>query len=301
MKTDKKMLLVSFSGGETSAYMAKWIIDNWSDKYEIKYVFANTGQENEETLEFIENCSKYFNIDVVWVEALVDMDKGMGTRHKIVDFKSASRNGEPFEDVIKKYGIPNQASPHCNRELKLAPINSYMKSIGWKKYYTAIGIRYDEIDRVNDKRKERKLLYPLIENHPVTKSHINNWWNNQPFRLNLKGYQGNCKTCWKKSFPKLKKLALENESQFDFFKLMEDKYGEYIPETRLKKIQERGEKWVLPIKFFRGHISAEQIIKDSKNFDGIIYDDASNVNYQINIFDELDGESCDIFSNCGDE
>ncbi|MFN6013472.1 MAG: phosphoadenosine phosphosulfate reductase family protein [Flavobacteriales bacterium] len=296
----KEKLLVSFSGGETSAYMAKWIIDNWSEKYDIKYVFANTGQENEETLEFINECAKYFNIEVVWVEALINKENGKGTRHRVVDFNTASRNGEPFEDVIAKHGIPNQATPHCNRELKLAPINSYMKSIGWKDYYTVIGIRADEIDRVNDKRKERKLLYPLVTNNPVSKLHINSWWAQQPFRLKLKGYQGNCKTCWKKSFPKLKKLARENEEQFDFFKLMEAKYGEYIPEHKLKKLQERGEKWVLPITFFRGHISVEQIIQESKNFDAPVYDDASNVNYQINLFDELEGESCDIFSNCGD-
>ena len=38
-------------------------------------------------------------------------------------------------------------------KLKLNPIKSYIKSIGWEDYDTAIGIRIDEIDRININRK----------------------------------------------------------------------------------------------------------------------------------------------------
>ena len=44
-------LFISFSGGETSAYMAQWLLANKAKKYtDIICMFANTGQENEETV-----------------------------------------------------------------------------------------------------------------------------------------------------------------------------------------------------------------------------------------------------------
>lgn len=295
----KDKLLVSFSGGETSAYMLWWILKNWSNKYEIKVVFANTGQENEETLLFIQKCSDYFNIEVVWVEAVVNPENRKGTTHKVVNFETASRNGEPFESVIAKYGIPNPATPHCNREMKLNAINSYMKSIGWKKYYSAIGIRVDEFDRMNAKRKERRLLYPLISEKPMSKAKINQWWNLQPFRLELKGYQGNCKTCWKKSDAKLYTLINENKSHFDFFEKMENKYSTFIPESRIKLMKERGEEIPTRTNFFRKNRSVADLVKEAENFKRIITDDSQTLDNQIDLFDLLEEESCDIYAECG--
>ena len=52
----KKKLLVSFSGGETSAFMAQWLWKHKQDEYEMLFVFANTGQEKEETLQFVDKC-----------------------------------------------------------------------------------------------------------------------------------------------------------------------------------------------------------------------------------------------------
>ena len=68
-------LLVSFSGGETSAYLAKWLLDNKSNDYNMKFVFANTGDEEEATLDFVQECSIKWNIDIVWVESLVYKNK----------------------------------------------------------------------------------------------------------------------------------------------------------------------------------------------------------------------------------
>lgn len=289
---EKEKLLVSFSGGETSAYMVYWIKNNWHNKYDIKYVFANTGEENEETLLFIKNCQEYFDIDLVWVEGVFHKEKGKCTTHKVVNFKSATRSKDLFEEMIKVYGIPNQAFPHCNRELKLAPIKSYLKSIGWKDYYTAIGIRNDEIDRVSSKRKEHKLLYPLVTDKAMTKKHINFWWSQQPFRLNLKGYQGNCKTCWKKSDKKLYQIAKENKSHFDSFLYLENKYCDFVPEGR-----ENDKKMF----FFRRNRSAKDILKESSLWNGKIHDDAMDFNFQTSILDFDDSESCDIFSMCGED
>lgn len=298
----KKRLLVSFSGGETSAFMAYWIWKHLQGEYEIIFVFANTGQENEETLMFVKRCAELFGIEVIWVEADVNIVSGQGTGHKIVTYETASRNGEPFELVIKKYGIPNMATPHCTRELKQNPIKSYAKSIGWKHYYTAIGIRIDEIDRMNRKREEMRFIYPLIDSkmQPMSKQKINFWWSQQPFRLELKGYQGNCLVCWKKGDQKLYQIAKENEFAFNFFSIMESKYGKYVPETRLKLMADKGVLPTFPITFFRKKRSAIDIINESKLWNGKIINDAEIVKEAPNLFNQtdLDGESCEVFSEC---
>jgi hypothetical protein len=223
-----KRLFISFSGGETSGYMAQWCLREWRDQYDdIVCIFANTGQENEQTLCFADRCDREFGMNLVWVEASVCNDRGAGTGYRVVDFVTASRDGKPFADVIAKYGIPNQAYPHCTRELKLNPMVSYLRSIGWERgsYDTAVGIRVDEIDRVSPKHKELRLVYPLVSPRPRTKPQINRWWSERPWRLDLKGYQGNCKWCWKKSLRKHLTMLSENPEWYDFPERMEREHG----------------------------------------------------------------------------
>lgn len=285
----KNNLLVSFSGGETSAYMSQWLWAHKRDEYNMVFVFANTGEENEETLEFVQKCSAHFGFKVYWVETKVHHGKRKGSTHRAVDFNTASRKGEPFEDVIKKYGIPNQAFPHCTRELKLNPITSFAKEyFGKKKYYTAIGIRSDEADRINRKAKEKRLVYPLISEIPMTKPKINFWWSQQPFRLNLKGYQGNCKTCWKKSDIKLYQIARERPRFFEFMGSMEKKYPRVGPEFKKYKTN-------VNRTFFRKNRTAADIIAEASSFQGSVKDDADMYDTDL-----VGGDSCEVWSSCGD-
>ena len=62
--------LISFSGGRTSAYMLKKIIDAYNGKLpkDIVVCFANTGKEMEETLEFVHECENRWNIKIHWLE-----------------------------------------------------------------------------------------------------------------------------------------------------------------------------------------------------------------------------------------
>ena len=239
----KKKLLVTFSGGETSAFMGNWLNKKMQDDYEMLFVFANTGVESNETLEFVHKCEKEFGLDIKWIEAKVYHNQRKSTGFKLVDYKSATRNTDwknrtdtPFEEVVKKYGIPNHSRLHCTRELKMNPIKNYAKSVwGKEKYYLALGIRIDEIYRMNAKKEELRLVYPLIQKdmQPMTKKHINFWWNQQPFRLNLKGYQGNCGACYKKSNNKLMQMVKDDINYFEFLDYLENKYGN--PNGRVPK------------------------------------------------------------------
>lgn len=216
--------LYSVSGGRTSGYMASLAKELHPDD-NVLFIFANTGKEDEETLIFLDKCDKQFNLNLVWVEAVVNPLSGVGTTYKVVDFNTAARDGRPFKDVIEKYGIPNKAYPHCNRELKLAPIHKYAKDFfKGDKYKTAIGIRTDESRRVSAKADVAHgggIIYPLIDLVPTDKQDVNSYWEDMPFNLNLPEHRGNCVTCWKKSDRKLFTLIKEDEKAFDFFREME--------------------------------------------------------------------------------
>lgn len=220
-------ILVTFSGGKTSGYMSRMIKLSMSGSHNLLFAFANTGQEHEKTLEFVDQCDREFGLNLVWLEAVVN-ESGASSTSKIVDFSSASRNGEPFSDVIEKYGIPNQAYPHCNREMKLNPIHDYAKKhFNGEKYKTAIGIRIDETRRVSKnaaKAHSDGIIYPLIDSFPADKMDINDWWEDQDFNLAIPEHYGNCVTCWKKSDRKLFTIITEEPERFDFFKRMESKY-----------------------------------------------------------------------------
>jgi hypothetical protein len=295
-----KNLLVSFSGGETSAFMAQWLNNHYEEfGYEnIVFVFANTGLENEQTLEFVERCDKHFKLNAQWIEADVIHEYRKGTRYYRTDFENASRKGEPFEQMIKKYGIPNQANPQCTRELKGAPIASFGKDwFNGEKYHTAIGIRSDEADRINPKSKDKGFIYPLINRKmiPATKPMINFYWRSMPFRLELKGYQGNCATCWKKSDKKLFQIAKENPRAFDFMAKMERKYGNFFPPQRVQKWIAEGKQIPNEITFFRDNRSAADILTQAWNWNGVVIDDSVKYDFQLDL---LGGESCEVWSEC---
>lgn len=292
----KDKLLISFSGGRTSAYMTWWLLNNMQHKYEMIVVFANTGREREETLQFVDRCDKEFGFNTVWVEALINHQNGIGTGYIITNMGDASRNGEPFENMIKKYGIPNQNAPHCSRELKKNPIKSYARSIGWKNYETALGIRSDEPKRLNwAAKKKDKFLY-FAELFHVTKSDVNKFWLSQSFDLELKSYEGNCDLCWKKSLRKLMTITKDKPELADWWRDMENKYSMFTPETRMKKAKP-------PYMFFRKNMTVDEIIEEGKFDFTISVDESNDVDKykQMALFDEYldsnDGctESCEVF------
>ena len=67
-----RKLWVSISGGLTSAYMAIKLKQEYSDRYELKFVYSNTGLEHEETLKFLDGVDRKFDLDIVWVEAVIN-------------------------------------------------------------------------------------------------------------------------------------------------------------------------------------------------------------------------------------
>lgn len=215
-------LLISFSGGRTSAFMAKMLFENPKYKdFKKLVVFANTGKEKESTLKFVNDCDKAFNLDVVWIEADINQEKGKGTNYKVVSFETAKRNGEPFEQLISKYGIPSKYYRHCTRDLKEIPIHKFAKTVFEGNYLTAIGIRADEKHRLSS---DPMKVYPLAE-IGIDEITVRNFWERQSFDLELKDYEGNCDFCFLKSKRKRLTLLTEQPNISDWWHEMEIKYS----------------------------------------------------------------------------
>src|SRR5690606_22242344 len=148
----------SVSAGYSSVMMAIKMRE-WYPDAEIVNIMANTSKEREESLSFMHQCDQHYDLNLVWVEANINPEYGKGTTFTFKTFETLTRDGSIFESGIQKYGIPSVVNKWCNRELKLNPIHSYINSIGWGKfgdYYTAIGFRIDEIDRMSGKELREK-------------------------------------------------------------------------------------------------------------------------------------------------
>lgn len=220
--TDQHNIVVSFSGGRSSALMAKSMCEDpyWSRKHLI-FVFANTGKEKLQTLDFVDRCDREFSLNLVWVEAKVNPQLGEGTSFTLVNYQTASRKGEPFEAVTAKYGISNKKFPHCSRELKQRPINAYAKSLFGSDYVTALGIRADEIRRI---KRSAEFVFPLAA-WSVTTADVREFWNNHHFDLQLRDYEGNCDLCWKKSLRKQLTVLKEHPEIAAWWSDMEARYS----------------------------------------------------------------------------
>lgn len=281
---EKPRLAISFSGGRSSAVMLDRCLDRFGESHNIAIPFANTGCEAEETLRFVDAVDRNFcqprGQKVIWIEAEIH-GEGKGPTAKIVDFDSASRNGEPFEAAIAKHGIFCATHPNCTGRLKVDPINNYLRGLGWKPktYDLAIGIRADEADRMSKDRNKNRTIYPLVE-EGWRKRDVNEFMARFDWDLDLPhdGW-GNCTWCWKKSLRKLMTVANEDSSVFDFPKRMERKYGDMKKEKRT---------------FFREYRSAEDILNLARTERFQPYED--DTFDQMELFNEL----LDVGSGCGE-
>lgn len=152
----KELLITNTSGGKSSMAQAIIIKEQYGHKYDTICLFSNTGMENEETLEFIDRCDREYNLNVVWLEAVVH-EHGKGNTHRVTNFKDAYRIHQykellhPFHAHIRKNGIPNATYPQCSDRLKEQVIESYKKSNGLRGIPQALGFRVDEDNRAMNK------------------------------------------------------------------------------------------------------------------------------------------------------
>jgi 3'-phosphoadenosine 5'-phosphosulfate sulfotransferase (PAPS reductase)/FAD synthetase len=215
--------VISFSGGRTSAYLL-WRVLQSNDGLpeDALVVFANTGKEEEATLQFVHDCEKNWGCEIHWLEFQVEDPK-----FRRVTFETASGNGEPFEALIqKKKYLPNMVARFCTQELKVLTIDRYLKSLGHKNYLSMVGIRADEPRRVTKIRGQEDKFCPLADAQ-VTEGEVWQFWNEQPFDLALPKMSGasNCDLCFLKGGQIVMGLIKQKPERAIWWASMEEKIG----------------------------------------------------------------------------
>lgn len=216
---------LSFSGGSTSGYMLRRVLDANSREVldeHLRVAFANTGCEHEKTLEFVNEVDfqwmRPLGLRIEWVEYRDD-EAG----YAVVNYVTASRNGEPFEAIVRKRNyLPNPVTRFCTSELKIRAMHKRLKSLGWHErldgWDQLIGIRADEPRRVSKIRTrgtstetvKESMCMPLAD-AGIGYRDVDAFWETQPFKLNLPRFKGrtlagNCVFCFLKPQAQIQSL-----------------------------------------------------------------------------------------------
>jgi 3'-phosphoadenosine 5'-phosphosulfate sulfotransferase (PAPS reductase)/FAD synthetase len=206
--------LIAFSGGRTSAYMLKHIIDAHGGTLpdDIIVSFCNTGREHEFTLDFVRECETRWHVRVYWLE----FDPHAEENTKFVTYETASRDGTPLRLAIETrptQHLYNAVSRYCTATCKVRRMQKLMHHfLGYQSWHHAMGLRADEMSRVAKamRRAGHDRQYPVcpLATAGVNKLDVMDWWADQPFDLKLPNIGGesplgNCVDCHLKVREKL--------------------------------------------------------------------------------------------------
>lgn len=198
--------MVSFSGGRTSAYMLRKILDVGLQP-DVHVLFADTGKERRETYEFVLECAERWGATIHWVQ----------------------RPGG-FEQLItdRKY-LPNTVTRFCTSELKVRPMKKWMTDHGYEHWTNVIGIRADERHRAarlrsGEGKDQWDYAFPLVD-AGVGVSDVHAFWKAQPFDLRLQPHEGNCDLCFLKGYQKKVQVVIDHPELADWWIGQEDRMG----------------------------------------------------------------------------
>lgn len=256
MKSTSKNLMVTISGGRSSAMMARHIQTNekYAD-YDKIFVFCNTGMERPETIDFLKNIEKYWKIPIVKIQGIYSNDLGTGVKYEIVDWDNLDMKANTFSKMIEHKnkgvfsGLPNKDAPYCSENLKTLPAKKLCDDIfGVNNYKISIGYRKEDMPKritLPEIKEDKKRIFPLLTDFitPISQLDLNKFFKKESFKLELHGKFGNCELCWKKSNDNLIENILFGTRFIDWFKNEEQKYNSV---------------------FFRGHKSINDLVKLSE-------------------------------------
>lgn len=232
----------------------------WFPDHNIINVMANTSKERKESLEFMNECDRYFGLNLIWIEADIRVNE-IGNGYFVKTYDELLTDGEIYEKGIQKYGIASNVNKWCNKDLKYRPMLKFADEVlGRNDYSIAIGIRADELDRVSEHYFTNNIFYPLLDN-AIDSRLRNKFWNNQAIKIKIPAYKGNCDLCFKKSNRKIWSILKEEPKTSEWWIKMEEKYAHKIIETKPNYnsfIEKDGGHY-----FFRENICTKQKIREA--------------------------------------
>ena len=136
--------VVSFSGGRTSAYLCKIMIEKFG-RENVDFIYMDTGAEHEKTYSFIKNVNREFGLNLICLRGDFNLPLGKGVGYTVVDIESLKPDLAPFKAMLSKYGVPYIGGMFCTDRMKVKPFTKYCNdTYGKKNYETWLGIRADE-------------------------------------------------------------------------------------------------------------------------------------------------------------
>jgi 3'-phosphoadenosine 5'-phosphosulfate sulfotransferase (PAPS reductase)/FAD synthetase len=221
---------ISFSGGRTSGFMLWRILQAHGGTLpdDVVVVFANTGKEMPETLDFVEECSKRWSVPITWVEYRT------GRKAEVVTHATASRNGEPFAALIADRNfLPNPVARFCTVEMKVLSAARHLWALGWTEWDNYVGLRADEPYRTaklkaNPSGGTRGIArFAPLATAGVAVAEVGAFWAANDFDLRLpnsngKTMHGNCDLCFLKSGDQVLSLIREEPARATWWIAMEN-------------------------------------------------------------------------------
>ena len=299
--------LISFSGGRTSALMLRRCADAGLDA-DVHVLFANTGKERSETLDFVRDVEEQWRIPVTWVER----DPEVGFRE--VSYETASRAGEPFHElIVERNFLPNPVTRFCTQELKIRVMRDWMIARGYEHWTNVVGLRADEPGRVSRMRNGKPEMWDVVlplSDAGVRVGDVDAFWAAQPFNLRLQKWEGNCDLCFLKGRAKRTRIMRDKPELADWWIGVESMplraYEPRVKEARVLEHVDDDTAPMLPFgdEFLRRVIQPKEQRGDRSGlfrYDAPRYSDLLSISQQpMFAFDdeELNGEADDDIGDC---
>lgn len=221
--------IVNVSGGRSSGLMLHMLLRAHGGALpaDVVPVFCNTGEEAEGTLVFVREMSERWGVRIRWIEFIAEArpDVAPDLAHwREVDYCTASRAGEPFDALVdwKRY-LPNPTQRLCSEWLKVRAAMGFAASLGFPTkrvrnertkrtdtladFTQCLGIRADEPSRVAKNRAKEHVELPLVD-AGIARGDVLAFWDAQPFDLQIRPGEGNCRLCFEKGVAQLRNVAM---------------------------------------------------------------------------------------------